>query len=47
LKDVIITGGFNVYPREVEIVLEITPTSMRSRSPVCPATAGEKRSPRS
>ena len=31
LKELIITGGFNVYPREVELVLETHPVGRRGR----------------
>jgi malonyl-CoA/methylmalonyl-CoA synthetase len=43
LKELIISGGFNVYPREVELVLETHPAVDEWPSPGCRARLGEKR----
>ena len=44
LKDMIIRGGENIYPREIEEVLLLTPRSPRSRYVACPTKSGANRS---
>ncbi len=43
IKDMIIRGGENVYPREVEEFLHRTPASARRRSSACPASSTARR----
>ena len=45
LKDMIIRGGENIYPREIEDVLFAHPTSPRSPSSAMPDDAGARSSP--
>ena len=42
-KDLIIRGGYNVYPREIEEVLYEHPRSRRRRSWACPTTSSARR----
>ena len=44
-SDMIVTGGYNVYPREVEDVLSAHPAAPRSRSLDCPTRFGARPSP--
>jgi len=42
-KDMIIAGGFNIYPRDVEEVLYKHPRSRKPSSPVCPIPTAVRR----
>jgi acyl-CoA synthetase (AMP-forming)/AMP-acid ligase II len=41
-KEMLVSGGFNVYPSEVESVLAQHPASTRCASSACPTTTGAR-----
>jgi fatty-acyl-CoA synthase len=45
-KDMIVSGGFNIYPREIEDIIGEHPRSRRSRSSACRTRNGARRSKR-